>query len=95
MSLTGESQRPDFGAGARPAPSAPDLVEVLRATAMAKLVTQRLAFEVADENVQVHGGAGYLMEYRAQRHWRDARLGPIGGGTDDIMREIIGGTYGL
>ncbi len=69
--------------------------EVLRATAMAKLVTQRLAFEVADECVQVHGGAGYLMEYRAQRHWRDARLGPIGGGTDDIMREIIAGTYGL
>ena len=69
--------------------------EVLRATAMAKLVTQRLAFEVADECVQVHGGAGYLMEYRAQRHWRDTRLGPIGGGTDDIMREIIAGTYGL
>ena len=68
---------------------------VLRATAMAKLVTQRLAFEVADECVQVHGGAGYLMECRAQRHWRDARLGPIGGGTDDIMREIIAGTYGL
>lgn len=74
---------------------APDPSEVLRATAMAKLVTQRLAFEVADECVQVHGGAGYLMEYRAQRHWRDARLGPIGGGTDDIMREIIAGTYGL
>ena len=69
--------------------------EVLRATAMAKLVTQRLAFDVADECVQVHGGAGYLMEYRAQRHWRDARLGPIGGGTDDIMREIIAGTYGI
>lgn len=91
MSLDSETHPPrSSSAGAAPDPS-----EVLRATAMAKLVTQRLAFEVADECVQVHGGAGYLMEYRAQRHWRDARLGPIGGGTDDIMREIIAGTYGL
>jgi alkylation response protein AidB-like acyl-CoA dehydrogenase len=73
----------------------PDEVAVVRAVAMAKLVTQRLAFEVADECVQVHGGAGYMMEYAAQRAWRDARLGPIGGGTDEIMREIVGKTYGL
>jgi acyl-CoA dehydrogenase len=62
---------------------------VLRTVAMAKLYTQRLAFDVADECVQVHGGAGYMMEYPAQRMWRDARLGPIGGGTDEIMREIV------
>jgi acyl-CoA dehydrogenase len=68
---------------------------VLRSVAMAKLVTQRLAFEVADECVQVHGGAGYMMEYPAQRAWRDARLGPIGGGTDEIMKEIVAKTYGL
>jgi alkylation response protein AidB-like acyl-CoA dehydrogenase len=73
----------------------PDPTVVLRTVAMAKLVTQRLAFDVADECVQVHGGAGYMMEYAAQRAWRDARLGPIGGGTDEIMREIIGKTYGL
>ena len=76
-------------------PSPVDTVALVRATSMAKLVTQRLAFDVADECVQVHGGAGYMMEYRAQRHWRDARLGPIGGGTDEIMREIIAKTYGL
>lgn len=64
-----------------------------RTVAQAKLVTQRLAFDVADECVQVHGGAGYMMEYPAQRLWRDARLGPIGGGTDEIMREIIARTY--
>jgi acyl-CoA dehydrogenase len=73
----------------------PDAVAVLRMVAMAKLVTQRLAFEVADECVQVHGGAGYMMEYPAQRAWRDARLGPIGGGTDEIMKEIVAKTYGL
>lgn len=69
--------------------------DVVRAVAMAKLLTQRLAFEVADECVQVHGGAGYMMEYPIQRAWRDARLGPIGGGTDQIMREIIGKSYGF
>jgi acyl-CoA dehydrogenase len=92
LAIDSDRQRTQSGA---PGGAAPDPAEVLRATAMAKLVTQRLAFEVADECVQVHGGAGYLMEYRAQRHWRDARLGPIGGGTDDIMREINAGTYGL
>lgn len=72
-----------------------DQGELLRTVAMSKLITQRLAFDVADEAVQVHGGAGYMMEYAVQRHWRDARLGPIGGGTDEIMKEIIAKTYGL
>jgi hypothetical protein len=62
---------------------------MIRTVAMAKLVTQRLAFETADEVLQLHGGAGYMLEYPIQRAWRDARLGPIGGGTDDIMRQII------
>jgi acyl-CoA dehydrogenase len=69
--------------------------ELVRLTSMAKLFTQRLAWKVADECVQVHGGAGALKEYPAQRLWRDARVGPIGGGTDDIMRNIIAGTMGL
>jgi acyl-CoA dehydrogenase len=78
--------------GHRPAP---DDAEVLRTVAMAKLVTQRLAFRAADECVQIHGGAGYMMDMPAQRWLRDTRLGPIGGGTDEIMREIIGRTLGL
>jgi acyl-CoA dehydrogenase len=69
--------------------------ELVRLTSMAKLYTQRLAWQVADECVQVHGGAGALKEYRAQRFWRDARVGPIGGGTDDIMRNVIAGLLGL
>lgn len=67
----------------------------IREVAMAKLYTSELAFHVADECVQVHGGYGYMMEFPAQRAWRDSRLGPIGGGTSEIMKEIIGKTYGL
>lgn len=74
---------------------APDDLTVLRTVAQAKLATQRMSFEVADEAMQVHGGAGYMMEYPVQRAWRDARLGPIGGGTDEIMKEIVAKTYGL
>jgi acyl-CoA dehydrogenase len=69
--------------------------ELVRLTSMAKLFTQKMAWQVADECVQVHGGAGALKEYRAQRLWRDARVGPIGGGTDDIMRNIIARSLGL
>ena len=63
--------------------------------AMAKLYTSEVAFHVADECVQVHGGYGYMMEFPAQRAWRDSRLGPIGGGTSEIMKEIIGRSFGL
>ena len=62
---------------------------------MAKLVTQRACFDVMDECLQIHGGAGYMVEYEIERAARDARLGPIGGGTDEIMREILGKTLGF
>jgi acyl-CoA dehydrogenase len=67
----------------------------IKEVAMAKLYTSEVAFKVADECVQIHGGYGYMMEFPAQRAWRDSRLGPIGGGTSQIMREIIGRTLGL
>ena len=63
--------------------------------AMAKLFTSELAVQVADECVQVHGGYGYMNEFPAERALRDARLGPIGGGTSEIMKEIIGKSLGL
>jgi alkylation response protein AidB-like acyl-CoA dehydrogenase len=63
--------------------------------AMAKLLTQRSALEIADQTLQIHGGYGYTREYGIERAVRDARLGPIGGGTDEVMKEIIGKTYGL
>ncbi|MBC7231058.1 MAG: acyl-CoA dehydrogenase family protein [Actinobacteria bacterium] len=62
---------------------------------MAKLISAQVACEVADEALQFMGGYGYMMEYPVQRSWRDARLGRIGGGTDEIMREIIATTMGL
>ena len=62
---------------------------------MAKLATQRAAYEVADDALQIHGGDGYMREYGVERAARDARLGPIGGGTDEIMKEILGKTLGL
>jgi acyl-CoA dehydrogenase len=62
---------------------------------MAKLLTQRAAFDVIDACLQLHGGAGYMREYEIERMARDARLGPIGGGTDEIMREILSKTLGL
>ena len=67
----------------------------IREVSMAKLYTSEVAFHVADECVQIHGGHGYTTEFPAERALRDARLGPIGGGTSEIMKEIIGKTYGL
>ncbi len=69
--------------------------DVVREVSMAKLFTQRTLVEIADEAVQIHGGYGYMKEYEVERALRDARLGPIGGGTDEIMKEIIGKTFGL
>ncbi|MGK2955971.1 MAG: acyl-CoA dehydrogenase family protein [Solirubrobacterales bacterium] len=68
---------------------------VINEVSMAKLLTQRSLVEVADDALQIHGGYGYMREYEVERALRDARLGPIGGGTDEIMREIIGKNLGL
>jgi acyl-CoA dehydrogenase len=69
--------------------------DAIREVTIAKLLTQRAAFELADEAVQIHGGAGYMKEYDVERAARDARLGPIGGGTDEIMKEILAKQLGL
>ncbi len=69
--------------------------DVTREVSMAKLMTQRTLVEIADETVQIFGGWGYMREYGVERDLRDARLGPIGGGTDEIMKEIISKTMGL
>jgi acyl-CoA dehydrogenase len=69
--------------------------DAVRDVTIAKLATQRAAFEVMDSCLQIHGGAGYMVEYDIERAARDARLGPIGGGTDEIMKEILGRSFGL
>ncbi|RJP27644.1 MAG: acyl-CoA dehydrogenase [Actinobacteria bacterium] len=62
---------------------------------MAKLMSTQVAFRVTDEAMQIMGGYGYMMEYPVQKAWRDMRIARIGGGTDEIMREIIATTMGL
>jgi alkylation response protein AidB-like acyl-CoA dehydrogenase len=67
----------------------------VREISMAKLYAARIATEVADECIQIHGGAGYMKEYGIERSWRDIRLNRIGAGTDEIMLDYIGRSYGV
>jgi acyl-CoA dehydrogenase len=65
--------------------------DATREVTEAKLLTQRAAFEVADDALRIHGEP----EPELERVLRDTRLGPIGGGTDEIMKEILGKQLGL
>ena len=67
----------------------------VREITMAKLFATRVCNEVADECVQIHGGYGYMKEYEIERAYRDQRLNRIGAGTDEIMLDVIGRSYGL
>jgi acyl-CoA dehydrogenase len=69
--------------------------EALREISMVKLYTAEMAQRVAYECVQLHGGYGYMREYAIERFARDVRLMTIGGGTSEIMREIIAKTLPL
>jgi len=62
---------------------------------MAKLFAGQVSTEVADVALQIFGGSGYMSDNPVQRAWRDSRLIRIGGGTDEVMKEIIGKAYGL
>lgn len=61
----------------------------------AKLLTSELEGRVMDTCVQLHGGAGYMEEYRISRMYTDARISRIFAGTSEIMLEIIGRGLGL
>jgi citronellyl-CoA dehydrogenase len=67
----------------------------VREISQAKLFASRLICDVADECIQIHGGYGYMKEYEVERAYRDARLNRIGAGTDEVMLEVIGRSYGL
>jgi acyl-CoA dehydrogenase len=69
--------------------------DAVREVTIAKLATQRAAFAAMDSCLQIHGSGGKPVEPEIERAVRDARLGPIGGGTDEIMREILGRSLGL
>jgi len=62
--------------------------------AMTKNAGTDMCSFVVDQAVQIHGGNGYMREYLVERLYRDARLYPIGGGTREIMNEIIAKTEG-
>ncbi|HSD88013.1 MAG TPA: acyl-CoA dehydrogenase family protein [Kofleriaceae bacterium] len=62
--------------------------------AKAKNVATDMCSFVCDQAVQIHGGYGYMRETLVERLYRDARLYPIGGGTREIMNEIIAKTEG-
>jgi alkylation response protein AidB-like acyl-CoA dehydrogenase len=63
--------------------------------AMAKWWTTELQNKVADRCLQLHGGYGYMDEYPVSKAWRDSRVQSIYGGTNEIMKEIIGRSMGL
>ncbi len=62
---------------------------VVKEASMAKLLSTKVADEVAYECLQILGGYGYVETYPMARLFRDSRLGPIGGGTSEILAEII------
>lgn len=77
-----------YSAAARLGNAAPDAE---RAVAIAKYFAARAANRIADDAVQLFGGAGFLNEPAVTRHYRDARILRIGGGTDEIQLEILAG----
>jgi len=62
---------------------------VSKEAAAALLFTARAASRAANEALQIHGGWGYLTDFEVERMWRDARLGEIGAGTNEIRQLLI------
>jgi alkylation response protein AidB-like acyl-CoA dehydrogenase len=62
---------------------------VVKEATMAKLTATKMADDVIYRCLQLLGGYGYMEDYPMARLLRDSRLGPIGGGTSEILREII------
>jgi acyl-CoA dehydrogenase len=56
---------------------------------MAKEYTSRIAVEVADEAVQIHGGSGYVNDFDVERFYRDAKITQIYEGTSEIQKNVI------
>jgi alkylation response protein AidB-like acyl-CoA dehydrogenase len=56
---------------------------------MSKMQATKIADQVIYDCLQFLGGYGYMEEYPLARMFRDSRLGPIGGGTSEILKEVI------
>jgi len=70
-------------------------LDVTREVSMGKLFAAQLARKVSDGCLQMYGGLGYMQEMLISRYFRDARLFSIGGGADEVLREIISRTEGI
>ena len=62
---------------------------VSKEAAAALLFTARAAMRAADEALQIHGGWGYLTDFEVEKMWRNAKLGEIGAGTNEIRQLLI------
>jgi len=69
--------------------------DVTTKASMAKLLSGRLSRTVSDACLQYYGGAGFMWDAPISRAYRDARLGSIGGGADEVMLEIISKKMGM
>src|SRR5699024_12363304 len=63
--------------------------ELIAEVAMAKTTATEVLDFVVDNAVQLHGGTGFVRDSEVERHYRDARVFSIGGGTYEIMNEVI------
>src|SRR5262245_36106223 len=82
--LTGEHATPRL-------PLAVALQELAIETSIAKVLGSETLDFVLDENVQIHGANGYVRDYAAERHYRDARVNRIFEGTNEINRLVVSG----
>ncbi|MEU0553079.1 acyl-CoA dehydrogenase family protein [Dactylosporangium sp. NPDC006015] len=69
--------------------------QLVTEVAMAKNTAVAACDHVVDQAMQLHGGLGYLRDAEVERHYRDARIMGIGGGTTEIMNEIIAKQLGV
>lgn len=58
---------------------------------MAKMHAARIAVEVCDEAIQLHGGYGYMQDYEVERFYRDAKITELYEGTREIQKNTIAG----
>ncbi len=72
-----------------------DTGDAVTEVSMAKNTACAVCDHVVDEAVQLFGGLGYMRESEVERHYRDSRILRIGGGTDEIMNEVIAKRIGV
>jgi len=63
--------------------------EFTKEVSMLKLLAAQSQQRITDECVQLHGGYGLMAEYEVARYFRDSKLASIGGGSNEVMKEII------